>query len=63
MICNAKLSNSSLVPAKLREHFLNIHADGPYKNTIYIICYNISFRAILYDTAGHEKEEKEQTLL
>ncbi|XP_028659137.2 protein ZBED8-like [Erpetoichthys calabaricus] len=33
MICNAKLSNSSLVPAKLKEHFLNLHGDGEYKNT------------------------------
>ncbi|XP_073457213.1 protein FAM200C-like [Aquarana catesbeiana] len=31
MICNAKLSNSSLAPAKLREHFLKLH--GKYKNT------------------------------
>ncbi|CDQ91221.1 unnamed protein product [Oncorhynchus mykiss] len=31
MICNAKLSNSSL--AKLREHFLKLHGDGKYKNT------------------------------
>uniref|UniRef100_A0AAQ4RQI6 DUF4371 domain-containing protein n=1 Tax=Gasterosteus aculeatus aculeatus TaxID=481459 RepID=A0AAQ4RQI6_GASAC len=33
MICNAKLSNSSLAPAKLREHFLKLHGDGQYKNT------------------------------
>ncbi|XP_033842336.1 protein FAM200C-like [Periophthalmus magnuspinnatus] len=33
MICNAKLSNSSLAPAKLKEHFLNLHGDGEYKNT------------------------------
>lgn len=33
MICNAKLSNSSLVPAKLREHFLKLHGDGKYKTT------------------------------
>lgn len=33
MICNAKLSNSSLAPAKLREHFLKLHGDGNYKNT------------------------------
>lgn len=33
MICNAKLSNSSLVPAKLKEHFLNLHGDGEHKNT------------------------------
>lgn len=25
MICNAKLSNSSLAPAKLMEHFLKLH--------------------------------------
>lgn len=31
MICNAKLSNSSLAPAKLREHFLKLH--GKYENT------------------------------
>jgi zinc finger BED domain-containing protein 5/7/8/9 len=31
MICNAKLSNSSLAPAKLREHFLKLHEK--YKNT------------------------------
>ncbi|XP_077306292.1 protein FAM200C-like [Lithobates pipiens] len=30
MICNAKLSNSSLAPAKLREHFLKLH--GNHKN-------------------------------
>jgi hypothetical protein len=33
MICNAKLSNYSLAPAKLREHFLKLHGDGQYKNT------------------------------
>ncbi|XP_075696915.1 protein FAM200C-like [Rhinoderma darwinii] len=33
MICNARLSNSSLAPAKLREHFLKLHGDGQYKNT------------------------------
>lgn len=33
MICNAKLSNSSLAPAKLKEHFLQLHGDGKYKNT------------------------------
>ncbi|KAM5132134.1 protein FAM200C-like [Mantella aurantiaca] len=33
MICNAKLSNSSLVPAKLKEHFLKLHGHGKYKNT------------------------------
>ncbi|XP_067122548.1 protein FAM200C-like [Centruroides vittatus] len=31
MICNAKLSNSSLAPAKLRKHFFHLH--GNYKNT------------------------------
>lgn len=33
MICNAKLSNSSLAPAKLREHLLKLHGDGECKNT------------------------------
>ncbi|GAA6085212.1 protein ZBED8-like [Tachysurus ichikawai] len=35
IICNAKLelSNSSLAPAKLREHFRKLHGDGKYKNT------------------------------
>jgi hypothetical protein len=33
MICIAKLSKSSLAPAKLREHFLKLHGDGKYKNT------------------------------
>ncbi|XP_073504145.1 protein FAM200C-like [Phyllobates terribilis] len=33
MICNAKLSNSSLTPVKLKEHFLKLHGDGEYKNT------------------------------
>lgn len=33
MICNTKLSNSSLALAKLREHFLKLHGDGKYKNT------------------------------
>ncbi|XP_068236902.1 protein FAM200C-like [Palaemon carinicauda] len=34
MIGNAKLTNFSLAPAKLREHFLNLHGDGKYsKNT------------------------------
>ena len=32
-ICNAKLNNSSLATAKLREHFLKLHGDGKYKNT------------------------------
>lgn len=34
MICNAKLSNSSLAPAKLKEHFLKLHGAGEYKNTL-----------------------------
>ncbi|KAF2351334.1 hypothetical protein FHG87_017909 [Trinorchestia longiramus] len=33
MIYNAKLINSSLAPAKLREHFLKLRRDGKYKNT------------------------------
>ncbi|XP_073529589.1 protein FAM200C-like [Phyllobates terribilis] len=33
MTCNAKWSNSSLAPAKLKEHFLKLHGDGEYKNT------------------------------
>ena len=33
MMCNAKLSNSSLAPAKLKEHFLKQHRDGKYKVT------------------------------
>lgn len=33
MICNAKLSNSSLTPAKLKEHFSKLHGDVEYKNT------------------------------
>lgn len=33
MISNAKLSNSSLAPAKLREHFLKLHGDGKYTQT------------------------------
>ena len=32
-ICDAKLSNSSSAPAKLKEHFLKMHDDGKYKNT------------------------------
>ena len=36
MICNAKLSNSSLAPAKLEEHFLKLHRDGKYKDTTFI---------------------------
>lgn len=33
MICNKKLSNSSVAPAKLKEHFLLLHGDGEHKNT------------------------------
>jgi len=33
MICPAKLNNSSLTPAKLKEHFLKLHGDGKYKDT------------------------------
>ena len=33
MICNAKLRNSSVAPAKLKEHFLKQHGDGKYKDT------------------------------
>lgn len=36
MICNAKLSNSSLAPAKL--DFLKLHGDGKYKNTTLVEC-------------------------
>ena len=32
-ICNAKLSNSSLAPEKLKERFLKIYGEGKYKNT------------------------------
>ena len=32
-ICDAKSSNSSLAPAKLKEHFLKMHGDGKCKNT------------------------------
>ena len=32
-ICDAKSSNSSLAPPKLKEHFLKMHGDGKYKNT------------------------------
>ena len=34
MICNPKLSNSSLVPGKLKEYFLKLHGDGKYKATM-----------------------------
>ena len=33
MNCNAKLSNSSVEPAKLKKHFLKVHGDGKYKCT------------------------------
>uniref|UniRef100_UPI00358F5F6E protein FAM200C-like isoform X1 n=2 Tax=Myxine glutinosa TaxID=7769 RepID=UPI00358F5F6E len=33
MLCNVKLSNSSLSPAKLREHFKKLHGEGQYKDT------------------------------
>ena len=33
MICNAKLSNSSLELAKLKGHFFKLHGDGKYKET------------------------------
>ena len=33
MICDARLSNSSLAPAKLKEHFQKMHGNGKYKNT------------------------------
>ena len=33
-ICDAKLSNSSLPPAQLKEHFLKMHGEGKYKNTM-----------------------------
>ena len=32
-ICDAKLSNSSLEPAKLQEHFLKMQGDKKYKST------------------------------
>ena len=32
-ICDAKLSNSSFAPAKIKEHFLKMNGDGKYKNT------------------------------
>ena len=32
-ICDAKLSNCSLAPEKLKERFLKVHGDGKYKNT------------------------------
>ena len=34
MICNAKLSKSSLTPGKLKEHFLKLDGDGKYKHTL-----------------------------
>ena len=33
MLCNVKLSNSSLTLAKLREHFTKVHGTGKYKDT------------------------------
>ena len=33
-ICDAKLSNSSLAPAKPKKRFLKMHGDGKYKNTM-----------------------------
>ena len=33
MLCNNKLSNSSLAPAKLREHFAKVHGTGKYAGT------------------------------
>ena len=33
MLCNNKLSNSSLAPAKLREHFANVHGTRKYAGT------------------------------
>ena len=32
MLCNVKLSNSSLAPAKLREHFTKVQGTGKYKD-------------------------------
>ena len=33
MLWNVKLSNSSLVPTKLREHFTKVHGIGKYNDT------------------------------
>ena len=33
MLCNNKLSNSSLAPAKLREHFAKVHGTGKNDGT------------------------------
>ena len=33
MLCNVKLSNSSLASVKLREHFTKVHGTGKYKDT------------------------------
>ena len=33
MLCNVKLSNFSLAPAKLREHFTKVPGTGKYKDT------------------------------
>ena len=32
-LCNVKLSSSSFVPAKLKEHFKKVHGSGKYKDT------------------------------
>ena len=32
-LCHVKLSNSSLVPAKLKEHFKKVHGSGKYEDT------------------------------
>ena len=32
MLCNVRLSKSSLAPAKLREHFTKVHGTGKYKD-------------------------------
>ena len=32
MICNVKLSNSSLAPSKLREHFTKVHGEQRYRD-------------------------------
>ena len=56
-ICNAKLSNSSLAPAKLKEHFLKMHGDEKYKNT------TLALQEVLFYDGRHKNEKKEQTLL
>ena len=35
MLCNNKLSNSSLAPAKLREHFAKVHGTRKYAGTLH----------------------------